>query len=319
LDKALLRPGRFDRKIEIQLPDIKGREDIFKVYLGPLKLERGIEEYSHILASLTPGFSGADISNVCNEAALIASRTDCDCITIQHFEEATEKVIAGLEKKTKVLLPEEKNIVAHHEAGHAVAGWFLKYAHPLLKVSIVPRGSGALGYAQYLPTEKYITTEDEILDNICLTLGGRAAEKLIFNHLSTGASDDLRKVTGMAYSMIVEYGMNNIIGNFSFGESQGIEKPYSQTTAEMIDEQAKIIVDVATKRVEDLLEKHKEGLLKVAQLLLEKEKIDAGDMQRILGDRPESAFSEDNLKRFLESKRQSQSIGTTTTTTTVTE
>ena len=310
LDKALLRPGRFDRKIELQLPDIKGREDIFRVYLKPLKLEKGIDEYAHILASLTPGFSGADISNICNEAALIASRTDAESINIKHFEEATEKVIAGLEKKTKVLLPDEKNIVAHHEAGHAVAGWFLKYAHPLLKVSIVPRGSGALGYAQYLPTEKYITTEDEILDNICLTLGGRAAEKLIFNHLSTGASDDLRKVTNMAYSMITEYGMDKIIGNFSYGQSEGIEKPYSDTTAEIIDEQAKKIVDKATERVESLLEKHKEGLLKVAQLLLEKEKIDAEDMQRILGDRPESAFSEDNLKRFLESKRQSQVIST---------
>jgi len=217
LDKALLRPGGFDRKVTLSLPDIKGREEIFRVYLKGITIkEEKLEEYAKILAALTPGFSGADISNVCNEAALIASRENANEITIFHFEHSVERIIAGLEKKTKILNTEEKNIVAHHEAGHAVAGWFLKYAHPLLKVSIVPRGAGTLGYAQYLPADKYITTKEEILDNMCLTLGGRTAEKIIFNHLSTGAHDDLRKVTQMAYSMITEYGMNDVIGNVSF-------------------------------------------------------------------------------------------------------
>lgn len=311
LDKALLRPGRFDRKIDLPLPDVKGREDIFNVYLKPLNTERSKEEYSRVLANLTPGFSGADISNVCNEAALQASRENATTINILHFEYAVERVIAGLEKKTKVLLPEEKRIVAHHEAGHAVAGWFLKYAHPLLKVSIVPRGSGTLGYAQYLPADKYITTEAEILDNICLTLGGRVAEKLIFGHLSTGAHDDLRKVTSMAYGMICQYGMNEKIGNLSFregGDGFEVEKPFSAQTEEIIDTEARKIVNIALQRTEALLTKHLEGVKAIAQLLLEREKIDAEDMVTVLGERPESAFSDEALRKFLVAKKESRIV-----------
>lgn len=216
-----------------------------------IKTDKPPEEYAPILASLTPGFSGADIANVCNEAALIASRYKSDTVNIKHFEEAVEKVIAGLERKTRKISEIERNIVAHHEAGHAVAGWFLKYAHPLLKVSIVPRGKGALGYAQYLPIEKQITTEDEILDNICLTLGGRAAEKLVFGHLSTGAHDDLNKVTRMAYALVTEYGMNPKVGHLSFPEQDGqfrAVKPYSEATARLIDTEVRKLINAAYER-----------------------------------------------------------------------
>jgi len=304
LDKALTRPGRFDRQIQLPLPDIIGREQIFKVHLKEKKLTKDIGEYAKILSALSPGMSGADISNVCNEAALIASRTDSESINLTHFELAVEKVIGGLERKSRVLDPEEKNIVAHHEAGHAVVGWFMKYSHPLLKVSIVPRGANTLGYAQYLPTEKYITTEDELNDQICLILGGRVAEKLIFNHLSTGAQDDLKKVTQIAYSMIMEYGMSKTVGHFSFPHSQ-FEKPFSEKLSTIIDSQAKEIINVCYKRTEKLLTEKKDGLLKIAALLLSKEKIDAEDMVEVLGERPESAFSEDNLREFLKSKKLS--------------
>jgi AFG3 family protein len=291
----------------LSLPDVKGREQIFAVYLRPLSTEKSKDEYAKVLAALTPGFSGADISNVCNEAALQASRENATTINILHFEYAVERVIAGLEKRSKVLTPEEKNIVAHHEAGHAVAGWFLKYAHPLLKVSIVPRGAGTLGYAQYLPNDKYITTQSEILDNIVLTLGGRVAEKLIFGHLSTGASDDLKKVTEMAYSMITQYGMNPVIGNLCFQQSgdYDIEKPYSELTEEIIDNEARKLIQTALERTEALLTKHLDGVKAIASLLLQREKIDAEDMVKVLGERPESAFSDHELRNFLESKKQS--------------
>lgn len=289
LDKALLRPGRFDRQTEIPLPTIDGREEIFRVHTKKIKLERPIDEYAPRLAALTPGFSGADIANVCNEAALIASREKAAAVTLKHFEAAIDKVIGGLEKKNKILSKEERNIVAHHEAGHAVAGWFLKHSEPLLKVSIVPRGSGALGYAQYLPKERFITTFDQINDRMCLALGGRAAEKIIFGHLSTGAQDDLRKVTQMAYSIITDYGMDPEIGHVSFPRNDNVlsvEKPFSERTARLIDERVRTMVSVAYERVEKLLLEHKEGLLKIADILLRKEKIDAGDMVAMLGPRP---------------------------------
>lgn len=306
LDKALLRPGRFDRKIELSLPDVKGREDIFRVYLRPLKISKDIDDLAKILSALTPGFSGADISNICNEAALLASREGSETIDVVHFEASVEKVSAGLEKKTKILTPDEKIIVAHHEAGHAVAGWFLKYVHPLLKVSIVPRGAGILGYAQYLPTEHYITSENELLDTMVMTLGGRTAEKIMFNHLSTGAQDDLRKVTSTAYSIVTEYGMNPNIGYFSFpAESEmSVEKPYSHQLAEVIDQEVSQIVRTAEERAIALLTQHKDSLKKIAALLIEKEKIDAEDMVRVLGERPASFFSEETLKQFLKAKKE---------------
>lgn len=307
LDKALLRPGRFDRQVEVTLPDVKGREEIFMVHMRKLKLAQPAEEYAKRLSTLTPGFSGADIANVCNEAALIASRDESPAIKLYHFESAIDKIIGGLEKKNKVLPAPERNIVAHHEAGHAVAGWFLQYTDPLLKVSIVPRGSGALGYAQYLPKERYIMTEQQILDMMSLTLGGRAAEMIMFGHLSTGAADDLRKVTNMAYAIVTEFGMNPLIGNVSFPRNDNtfaVEKPFSEKTAKLIDEQVRIIVNKAYKRVEELLTKHKEGMIKIAKLLLEKEKISAEDMVHVLGPRPWGM--DDQFNEYLKVSLQSQ-------------
>ncbi|KAF0984538.1 hypothetical protein FDP41_000437 [Naegleria fowleri] len=289
LDKALTRPGRFDRSIDVNIADIKGREEIFKVHMKGIVLAKPADEYATRLATLTPGFSGADIANVCNEAALIASREGADHVTMRHFEQAIDKVIGGLEKKNKVLSPEERNIVAHHEAGHAVAGWFLEHSDPLLKVSIVPRGSGALGYAQYLPSERYITTKEQLFDFMCLALGGRAAEKIIFGHLSTGAQNDLQKVTEIAHSMITKYGMSETIGNVSFPDTNDgfqAEKPYSATTARAIDQEVKKMVVDAYNRTEQLLLKHKEGMIAIAKLLLDREKIDAQDMVDVLGRRP---------------------------------
>ncbi|KAL9650768.1 hypothetical protein ABK040_001820 [Willaertia magna] len=304
LDKALTRPGRFDRSIDVNIADIKGREEIFKVHMKGIVLAKPAEEYSTKLATLTPGFSGADIANVCNEAALIASREGADQVSMRHFEQAIDKVIGGLEKKNKVLSPEERNIVAHHEAGHAVAGWFLEHTDPLLKVSIVPRGSGALGYAQYLPKERYITTREQLIDFMCLALGGRAAEKIIFGHLSTGAQNDLQKVTDTAKKMITQYGMSAILGNVSFPDSNDgftSEKPYSEVTARLIDEEVRKIVVEAYRRTEELLVKHRDGLLAVAKLLLEREKIDAQDMVEVLGQRPFGA-EDSQFQAYLRTK-----------------
>lgn len=288
LDPALLRPGRFDRHIAIDRPDIKGRVDIFKVHLKPIKTTEDIVKLSRKLAALTPGFSGADIHNVCNEAALIAARQLSDSVTESHFEAAIERVIAGLEKKSRVLSPEEKKIVAHHEAGHAVAGWFLQHAHPLLKVSIIPRGVGALGYAQYLPKEEYLHSTAQMLDMMCMTLGGRASESLFFQSITTGAQDDLQKVTKMAYAQVMTYGMTDKLGNISYGNPNGQEsfqKPYSEETARLIDEEVRKIIAAAYKRTQKLLEDRKEEVKKVAQLLLEKEVIGREDMIKLLGPR----------------------------------
>ncbi|TPX59387.1 hypothetical protein PhCBS80983_g02542 [Powellomyces hirtus] len=288
LDAALLRPGRFDRHINIDLPDIKGRVEIFKVHLKPIKTTEDLEKLSRKLAALTPGFSGADVHNVCNEAALIAARHLADSVTEKHFEAAIERVIAGLEKKSRVLSPDEKKIVAHHEAGHAVAGWFLEHAHPLLKVSIIPRGVGALGYAQYLPKEEYLHSTEQMLDMMCMTLGGRASEKIFFQSITTGASDDLQKVTKMAYSQVMTYGMTQALGNISYGNPNGQEsfqKPYSEETANMIDEEVRRIIAAAYERTLKLLEDKSEEVKKVAALLLEKEVIGREDMIRLLGPR----------------------------------
>jgi AFG3 family protein len=289
LDPALLRPGRFDRHISIDLPDIKGRVDIFKVHLRGIKTNENIENLARRLAALTPGFSGADVANVANEAALIGARHEAESVTLSHFEAAIERVIAGLEKKSRVLSPEEKNIVAHHEAGHAVCGWFLEHAHPLLKVSIIPRGVGALGYAQYLPKENFLQSTEQMLDMMCMTLGGRVSEEVFFGSITTGASDDLQKVTKSAYAQVATYGMTKSVGNVSFGridqQEQQFQKPYSEETARLIDEEVRSIIAKAYKRTCLLLTEKKDAVEKVAKLLLEKEVIGRDDMIRLLGPR----------------------------------
>ncbi|XP_035728085.1 AFG3-like protein 2 [Vespa mandarinia] len=289
LDKALLRPGRFDRQIYVPAPDIKGRASIFKVHLACLKTLLNKDDLARKMASLTPGFTGADIANVCNEAALIAARDMNDNIQLSHFEQAIERVVAGMEKKTNVLQPEEKRTVAYHEAGHAVAGWFLEYADPLLKVSIIPRGKG-LGYAQYLPREQYLYSKEQLFDRMCMTLGGRVSEEIFFGRITTGARDDLQKITENAYAQIVQFGMNEKVGNVSFERPQPgeatIDKPYSESTAQLIDSEVRQLIDSAHKRTRDLLTKHKEDVAKVAERLLKQEILNRDDMIELLGPRP---------------------------------
>jgi len=289
LDKALMRPGRFDRQIYVPAPDIKGRSSIFKVHLGNLKTELDKEELSKKMAALTPGFTGADIANVTNEAALIAARELAEFIVLKHFEAAIERVVAGMEKKTNVLSPEEKKTVAYHEAGHAVCGWFLEYADPLLKVSIIPRGKG-LGYAMYLPKDQYLYTKEQLYDRMCMTLGGRAAEEIFFKRITTGAQDDLQKVTKSAYAQITQYGMNENVGNVSFEQPQQgemvFDKPYSESTSQLIDEEAKKMIASAMERTLNILTDKREEVEKVALRLLEKEVLNRDDMIELLGPRP---------------------------------
>jgi len=287
LDTALLRPGRFDRQISIDKPDLSGREQIFKVHLKTIKLSETVDVYK--LAALTPGFVGADIANICNEAALIAARNDKTAVDMQDFHDAIDRAIGGLEKKNKLISPEEKKIIAYHEAGHAVAGWFLENAHPLLKVSIIPRGVAALGYAQYLPKEKYIEREEEMLDRMCMTLGGRAAEKLVFNKISTGAQNDLDHVTKVAYAMVSVFGMNDKVGNVSFYDMQNqntFNKPFSEATSRMIDEESRGIIEKQYLRAQELLKDKRKELDALANLLLEKEVLFKDDLERLIGKRP---------------------------------
>ncbi|KAJ3013666.1 UNVERIFIED_CONTAM: AAA ATPase afg3 [Siphonaria sp. JEL0065] len=289
LDPALLRPGRFDRHITIDRPDIKGRVDIFKVHLKPIKTTENVENLAKKLSALTPGFAGADIHNVCNEAALIAARLGADSVAEKHFEMAIERVIAGLEKKSKVLSPAEKKIVAYHEAGHAVTGWFLEHANPLLKVSIIPRGSAALGYAQYLPQDQHLHSKEQFLDMMCMTLGGRVAEQVFFKSITTGASDDLQKVTKMAYGQVATYGMNERVGTLSYSrpdQEQQFVKPYSEETAKMIDEEVRKLVAGAYQRTVELITEKKPEVELIAQRLLEKEVLGREDMIALLGARP---------------------------------
>ncbi|XP_041846592.1 AFG3-like protein 1 [Melanotaenia boesemani] len=291
LDPALMRSGRFDRHIYMGPPDVKGRASIFKVHLRPLKLDPRIdvEALSRKLAALTPGFTGAEIASVCNEAALIAARLFSQHITTKHFEQAVERVSGGLEKKTQVLQLPEKTTVAYHEAGHAVAGWFLEHADPLLKVSIVPRGKG-LGYAQYLPKEQHLFTQDQLFDRMCMMLGGRVAELVFIRRITTKAQDDLRKVTQSAYAQVVHFGMNKTVGQVSFDlPQQGnavSEKPYSEYSAQLIDKEVRLLIDAAFQRTHQLIVNKKEMVEKVAKCLLEKEKLNRSDMVELLGPRP---------------------------------
>ncbi|NJN25461.1 MAG: ATP-dependent zinc metalloprotease FtsH [Cyclobacteriaceae bacterium] len=288
LDSALLRPGRFDRQISIDKPDIIGREAIFKVHLKPLKLSKSVDTKK--LAAQTPGFAGAEIANVCNEAALIGARKNKKAVDMDDFHDAIDRVIGGLEKKSKIISPEEKKIVAYHEAGHAVAGWFLEHADPLVKVSIVPRGVAALGYAQYLPKEQFLYQTEQLMDEMSMTLGGRAAEEIVFGKISTGALSDLERVTKLAYSIVTIYGMNEKIGNVSFYDSKQSEysftKPYSEETARTIDQEVHMLIESAYNRTKELLKDKLDDLEVVAKELLEKEIIFQSDLERLIGKRP---------------------------------
>lgn len=294
LDPALTRPGRFDRLIAIDRPDLKGRAAIFHVHLKPLKLDESEmtrDQLADRLAFLCPGFAGADIANVCNEAALIAARFNAPAVQLKHFEAAIERVIAGLEKKSRVLSPEEKKTVAYHEAGHAIAGWFLEHADPLLKVSIIPRGSAALGYAQYLPKDQYLFSKQQLLDRMCMTLAGRVAEELTFNGtITTGAQDDLQKVTKLAYAQITRYGMDHVVGPVSFEENDAAGFPaqriYSEATAQTIDKRVNSLISEALERTRKLIEDHRKDLVLVAEKLLEKEVLGRDDLIQLLGARP---------------------------------
>ena len=287
LDSALLRPGRFDRQISIDRPDVKGREEIFKVHLGPIKVSESLDV--HKLAEQTPGFAGADIANVCNEAALIAARKGKTGVEMIDFQDAIDRVIGGLEKKNKIISKDEKEVIAYHEAGHAICGWFLEHAYPLLKVTIVPRGTAALGYAQYTPKEQYLYTIEQLTDQMCMTLGGRAAEQIFFGRISTGASNDLQQITKMAYSMVTTYGMNDKIGNVSFydpSQENTFQKPFSEETGKIIDEEVRKMIDAAYHRTLDLLTAKKEEVEKLAKALLSREVLHKSDVEELIGNRP---------------------------------
>ncbi len=287
LDSALLRPGRFDRQISIDRPDLVGREAIFKVHLQPIKISTTLDV--HKLAEQTPGFAGADIANVCNEAALIAARKNKDAVDMSDFQDAIDRVIGGLEKKNKIISPEEKEIIAYHEAGHAICGWYLEHAYPLLKVTVVPRGTAALGYAQYTPKEQYLYNTDQLMDQICMTLGGRASEEIFFGKISTGASNDLQQITRIAYSMITVYGMNDKVGNVSYydpTQENTFTKPFSEETGKMIDEEVRKLIDSAYTITLNLLKEKKEDVEKLAKELLKKEVLFKSDVEALIGKRP---------------------------------
>ncbi len=286
LDSALMRPGRFDRQIGIDRPDLIEREAIFNVHLKNIKVSDSIK--SSVLAEMTPGFAGADIANICNEAALVAARRDKKKVEMEDFNYALDRVIGGLEKKNKLIAPKEKEIIAYHEAGHAICGWFLEHASPLIKVTIVPRGIGTLGYAQYLPKEEYITRTEQMLDRICMTFGGRAAEKIIFDKISTGAQNDLDQVTKMAYGMVAIYGMNKKVGNVSFyGMQQDqFSKPYSDDTATLIDDEVRILLEKEYQRAQELLRQYEKELHILAKALLEREVLVKSDVSELIGERP---------------------------------
>lgn len=301
LDTALLRPGRFDRQILIDRPDRKERYEIFKVHTRNLVLAEDVDLYA--LAGQTPGFAGAEIANVCNEAALLAAREDKNFIEMVDFEKAIDRVIAGLEKKNKIIAPDEKKIVAYHEAGHAIAGWFLEHTDPVVKVSIIPRGLAALGYAQYLPEERFLYTREALIDRMIMTLGGRVAEEIIFGRISTGAQNDLERLTKLAYAMVVDYGMSERIGYMSFSQTGGEEspfapKPYSEDTARIIDEEVKVLINEVRVKTRALLEEKHVQLEEIAQALLKKEILSAKDLVEILGERPYGSSYSDAMEEL---------------------
>ncbi|MBO5015391.1 MAG: ATP-dependent zinc metalloprotease FtsH [Bacteroides sp.] len=312
LDKALLRAGRFDRQIHVDLPDLNERKAVFEVHLKPLKLDSSVDV--DLLARQTPGFSGADIANVCNEAALIAARHQKSAVGKQDFLDAIDRIIGGLEKKTKIMTTAEKRTIALHEAGHATLSWFLEHANPLIKVTIVPRGR-ALGAAWYLPEERQITTKEQMLDEMCATLGGRAAEELFTGHISTGAMNDLERVTKQSYGMIAYAGMSDKLPNLCYynNEEYSFSKPYSDRTAELIDEEVKRMINEQYDRAKKMLSEHKEGHNQLAQLLMDKEVIFAEDVERIFGKRPWASRSEeimntDESPKALESEEVDSSV-----------
>jgi cell division protease FtsH len=288
LDRALMRAGRFDRQIHVELPDLNEREEIFNVHLKPIKLSPEVEP--SFLAKQTPGFSGADIANVCNESALIAARKNKDIVDKQDFLDAVDRIVGGLEKKNKIISVDEKRRIAYHEAGHATISWLLQHAHPLVKVTIVPRGK-ALGAAWYLPEERSITTKDQLLDEMCSALGGRAAEQIAFNSISSGAQNDLEKVTKQAYAMVSIFGMSDKVGNVSYYDSSGqnefgFTKPYSEKTAELIDAESKLLIETQYARALQVLTENEVGHKKLSELLLEKEVIFSEDLENVFGKRP---------------------------------
>ena len=299
LDKALIRPGRFDRQIYVDLPDLVGRKEIFKVHLKPLKLSKQVDV--NFLARQTPGFSGADIANVCNESALIAARKGKKSINKQDFLDAVDRIIGGMEKKSKIISPEEKKTIAFHEAGHATVSWMLQYASPLVKVTIVPRGR-SLGAAWYLPEERQLTTTQQLEDEMCAALGGRAAEELFFKKISTGALSDLEKVTKQAYAMISIYGMNKKVGNISYydssGQNAGFTKPYSEERAKVIDTEVTRIIESQYKRAIDVLKKNKQKVIKLANSLLDNEVIFKSDLVNIFGERKWKSYDEEKLNQM---------------------
>ena len=309
LDEALTRPGRFDRQIVVDRPDLQGRKEIFMVHLQGITLDGKPEDVAGRLAGLTPGFAGADIANICNEAAIVAARRKADTVAIEDFEKATDRVIGGLESG-KIMSDDERGVVAYHEAGHAVAGWFLEHADPLLKVTIIPRSSGALGYAQYLPKEVFLRTQTQIMDTVCMALAGRAAEQVFFGRVTTGASNDLQKVTNIVYSTIQEYGMNNKVGQLAFPKDPNAgpgDKPYSDATAEAMDEEARRIVDEAYERTLNLITERKEEVEKIAKFLLDKETITHDDVVDCIGPRPfkgDEAYNEYVSKRSSSEKEE---------------
>ena len=314
LDQALTRPGRFDRQITVDRPDLKGRKEIFKVHLKGITLEDPVDDVAGRLAGLTPGFAGADIANICNEAAIVAARRKADTVSMDDFETATDRIIGGLESN-KIMSDEERSIVAYHEAGHAIAGWFLEHADPLLKVTIIPRSSGALGFAQYLPKEVFLRTQDEIMDIVCMALAGRAAEEIFFGRVTTGASDDLRRVTDLVYSTIQIYGMNPRLGQLAFPKDDNAmfdERPYSEKTARAMDEEARTIVDAAYQRTLELLRERKSEVESVAKLLLEKETIVHDDVHELVGPRPFKGDPqyEEFVRRHRENRAESEQDAT---------
>jgi cell division protease FtsH len=294
LDSALLRPGRFDRQILVDKPDRIAREKIFRVHVRNLLLGDNVE--LEILAGQTPGFAGAEIANVCNEAALLAARKDKDAIDMEDFEQAIDRVIAGLEKKNKIISPEERKVIAYHESGHAIVGWFLEHTDPVVKVSIVPRGMSALGHAQYLPEERYLYSTEALMDRMTMALGGRVAEQMIFERVTTGAQNDLERITKMAYAMVTDYGMSERIGNVSFNLSERdedapmFEKPYSDATAEAIDQEVRELIEAARQRAHALLGKKREQLDAMADALLEKEVLGPEELLHLLGERPHGEY-----------------------------